>query len=60
MTTTYNADFYTWTIEQAGLLKAKRFTELDLEHIIEEIEAMSRSEKRSIVDPIVKTIFSKN
>jgi Domain of unknown function DUF29 len=32
----YEADFYTWTIQTAQLLKERRFDELDLENLIEE------------------------
>lgn len=45
---TYETDFYTWTQQQAALLKAGRFNEADIENIIEEIETMGRSEKRSV------------
>jgi len=48
MGTAYQQDFYTWTLEQAKLLKQKRFAELDLEHLIEEIEDMGKSEKRAL------------
>lgn len=48
MRATYQQDFYTWTLEQTSLLKQKRFDELDLEHIIEEIEDMGKSEKRAL------------
>ncbi|WP_253180913.1 DUF29 domain-containing protein [Candidatus Marithrix sp. Canyon 246] len=44
----YQQDFYTWTLEQTSLLKQKRFDELDLEHIIEEMEDMGKSEKRAL------------
>jgi len=44
----YQQDFYTWTLEQTNLLKQKRFDEIDLEHIIEEIEDMGKSEKRAL------------
>ncbi len=46
--TRYEEDFYAWTQEQATLLKEKRFMELDLEHLVEEIESMGRSEKREL------------
>lgn len=48
MNTTYETDFYSWTQQQAGLLKAGRFSDADLENIIEEIESMGRSEKREL------------
>lgn len=45
----YEADFYAWTQRQAELLRTKRFCELDLTHLIEELEDLGRSEKRSII-----------
>jgi hypothetical protein len=48
MNTTYDTDFYTWTQQQANLLKTGRFSDADLENIIEEIESMGRSEKREL------------
>jgi hypothetical protein len=34
----YEQDFYVWTQRQAELLRAGRFAELDLPHLIEEVE----------------------
>jgi hypothetical protein len=47
-TTTYETDFYGWTQQQAALLKASRFSDIDLSNIIEEIETMGRSEYRAL------------
>ena len=44
----YEQDFYSWTQEQANLLKHGRFSELDVENLIEEVETMGRSEKREL------------
>ncbi len=44
----YEQDFYLWLKETANLLKEKRFEELDLTHLVEEIESMGRSEKREL------------
>lgn len=44
----YEKDFYLWLETTAKLLKEKRFLELDLENLIEEIETMGRSEKYSL------------
>ncbi|MEI6069661.1 MAG: DUF29 domain-containing protein [Methylococcaceae bacterium] len=44
----YEKDFYSWTQEQAGLLKNGRFSELDIDNLIEEVESMGRSEKREL------------
>lgn len=48
-TATYDDDLYTWSLEQAALLRQRKFDQVDLEHIIEEIEDMSKSEKRALV-----------
>ena len=45
----YDRDFYAWANEQAGLLRAGRLSEADIEHIAEEIESIGRSEKRELV-----------
>jgi hypothetical protein len=44
----YNVDLYLWAQENIKLLKQRRFNEVDIEHLIEEIEDMGKSEKRSI------------
>ena len=44
----YQKDFYSWTCEQAELLKTGRFNELDVFNLVEEIETMGRSEKREL------------
>lgn len=44
----YQKDFYGWTQEQADLLKTGRLNELDVSNLVEEIEAMGRSEKREL------------
>ncbi|MFO7639964.1 MAG: DUF29 domain-containing protein [Candidatus Competibacteraceae bacterium] len=46
----YEGDFYGWTQEQASLLRAGRLAELDVEHLIEEIESMGRSERRQLTN----------
>lgn len=44
----YSQDFVGWTREQAELLRAGQFSDLDTEHLIEEIEAMGRSERQQL------------
>jgi len=44
----YDKDFYSWTQEQAELLKHGRFSELDIDNLIKEVESMGRSEKREL------------
>jgi hypothetical protein len=45
----YETDFYVWTQTQAELLREEEFEELDLPNLIEELEAMGRSERRELV-----------
>ena len=44
----YQGDFYGWTQQQADLLRAGQFAEIDIENLIEEVETMGRSEKRQL------------
>lgn len=44
----YDRDFYAWTYENANLVREGRFDEIDVEHIVEELEALGRSEKREL------------
>ncbi len=44
----YEQDFYAWANEQAGLLRAGKLSEADIEHIAEEIESMGKGEKREL------------
>src|SRR5438067_1791329 len=44
----YDHDFYAWAMENAALLRAERLSEIDIEHIAEEIETLGRSIKRSL------------
>jgi hypothetical protein len=45
---TYYKDLYLWGIEQIKLLKEKRFDELDIEHLIEEMEDMGSSQRSAV------------
>lgn len=46
--TAYDQDLYTWSLQQAQILRERKFDQADWEHIIEEIEDMSKSEKRAL------------
>ena len=52
----YEEDFPLWAERQAALLRARRFDELDLENLIEEVEDLSRRE-RDTVESHVETIL---
>jgi hypothetical protein len=45
----YDRDFYAWSREQAGLLRAGKLAEADIERIAEEIDSMGRTEKRELI-----------
>ncbi|BAS56344.1 DUF29 domain-containing protein [Leptolyngbya boryana CZ1] len=44
----YDRDFFQWTQQQADSLKKGRWAELDIENLIEELEALGRSEQREL------------
>ncbi|MGX9276017.1 DUF29 domain-containing protein [Pantoea ananatis] len=48
MNTRYEADVVAWAQEQAALLRAGRFSEIDIANIAEEIEDVGKSEKREL------------
>ncbi|HLT03234.1 MAG TPA: DUF29 domain-containing protein, partial [Geminicoccaceae bacterium] len=57
----YEQDLYAWSEAQAELLRRRRFAELDLEHVIEEIEDVGgslyrevRSRIRTIMERLLK------
>jgi len=46
----YGKDYAAWTKQTAELLKAGRFLELDITHLLEELESMGASEQRELVN----------
>lgn len=48
MKTSYEADVVAWANEQASLIRAGHFDQLDLTHIAEEIEDVGKSEQREL------------
>ncbi|MBP2171074.1 hypothetical protein J2125_004266 [Erwinia toletana] len=48
MGTRYETDVLAWSTEQAALLRAGKFSQIDIEHIAEEIEDVGKSEKREL------------
>ena len=52
----YEVDDYLWIEETVKLLKGKRFNELDLENLIEELEDLG-SEKRHKVESLLEQII---
>jgi hypothetical protein len=46
----YDTDFYAWVQDQAALLAARRFEELDLPHLVEELQLMASSERGELAN----------
>ena len=46
--TLYSKDYTAWAHRTAELLKAGRFSELDIDHLLEELESMGASERREL------------
>jgi hypothetical protein len=47
-TETYDQDFYAWAIKNAKLLREGKLSEIDGEHIAEELEDVGKSERRAL------------
>ena len=44
----YERDFHAWASQNAALLRQKRFAEIDVDNIAEELESMGRSERHQL------------
>jgi hypothetical protein len=44
----YEIDFYAWTREQARVLRERRWADLDIENLVDEVVSVGSSEKREI------------
>jgi hypothetical protein len=49
----YETDFFAWSQQQAKLLRARRWEELDLDNLAEEVMSVGRSEQREIRNRLV-------
>lgn len=55
--TLYETDFYQWTKQQAQLIKERRFSELDLENLVEEVEDMGSSERNGLTSHLKQLLM---
>jgi hypothetical protein len=46
----YEEDFYVWAERQAALLRARRFDDLDLENLIEEVEDLGGAKRSAVLN----------
>lgn len=49
-TNLYEADFAAWAEQQAEALRQRRFDQLDIDHLCEEIESMGRQQRSELVN----------
>ncbi|HTL89699.1 MAG TPA: DUF29 domain-containing protein [Leptolyngbya sp.] len=49
----YEQDFALWIEDTVAKLEAEKFEQLDIEHLIEEIESLGRSEKRELKNRLI-------
>ena len=57
MSATYKADFNLWIEHTAKLLRSHRWQEVDVEHLIEEVEGLGKSERRSIASQLTRLLL---
>jgi Domain of unknown function DUF29 len=53
----YETDFAEWVDRTVQLLRKRQFAEVDLDHLIEEIEALSKRDKREIQSRLIILLF---
>jgi hypothetical protein len=57
MTNSYIADFHSWIEETTQLLREGRWQEVDVAHLIEEIEDLGKSECRAIASQLTRLLL---
>lgn len=57
MSATYTADFNLWIQRTAQLLRERRWHEIDIEHLIEEVEDLGKSERRAIASQLTRLLL---
>lgn len=57
MSETHTTDFNLWIEQTAQLLRSHRWNEIDLEHLIEEVEGLGKSERRAIASQLTRLLL---
>ncbi len=57
MSTTYTADFNLWAQQTAQLIRERRWDEIDLDHLVEEVENLGKSEQRGIASQLTRLLL---
>jgi len=47
--TLYEQDFFAWILHNAQLLRERKFSDIDIENIAEELESMGKRDKRELI-----------
>jgi len=53
LSTLYDTDYSAWTLQTAELIRAGRFAELDIEHLLTELSDMSKSDRRELYNRLL-------
>jgi hypothetical protein len=53
LSTLYDTDYSAWTLQTAELIRAGRFAELDIEHLLVELSDMSKSERDELASRLL-------
>lgn len=56
-TSLYDTDFHDWILTTVTLLRQRRFADIDLEHLVEELEDMAKRERRALKSHIRNVIL---
>ncbi len=57
MSDSYLADFNAWIAQTTQLLREHRWHEIDVTHLIEEVEDLGKSERRAIVSQLTRLLL---
>jgi hypothetical protein len=57
MSAAYKADFNLWIEQTTQLLRSHSWHEIDVEHLIEEVEGLGKSERRSIASQLTRLLL---
>jgi Domain of unknown function DUF29 len=57
MNKTYLVDFNSWIHQTVQLLRQRQWHEIDVEHLIEEIEELGKSERRAIASQLTRLLL---
>lgn len=53
----YQVDFNAWTDQTAQLLREGRWAEVDIEHLIEEVEDLGKRDRRAVSSQLIRLLL---